>query len=270
MTISKNFPDIDDARLTETISGFNQDGEAVDLSVIVEKPLTLYLNRQEIVTLMTIGDDVEALALGFLINQNMLGPDDRVVRIDYQESIETVVVRTAVETDYEDKMKKRIRTSGCAQGTVFGDIMEEIENTRFEVVDTVSTGEINRLLKTVSRVPNLYKKAGAIHGCALCTRHEPLVYTEDVGRHNAIDKIAGIMYRQSIAPEDKIFYTTGRLTSEMVIKTIQMRIPLLLSRSGFTAWGVELAHRANLTLIGRAKGSTFKVLAGADRLTFEE
>jgi FdhD protein len=236
--------------------------------VTVERPLTLYLNGQEIVTMMTIGDYPEYLALGYLLNQNMLRRDDAVTAVDYDEEIETVVVRTARGTDYEEKLRKKTLTSGCAQGTAFGDLMERFESVVLPQAE-LRTSWLYRLTHAINTTPSLYLEAGAIHGCVLCVRDQPLVYMEDVGRHNAVDKIAGYMFRHGIAPDDKIFYTTGRLTSEMVIKTVQMGIPILVSRSGFTAWGVELARQAGLTLIGRARGRRFIALAGEQRIVFD-
>ena len=262
-------PDPADARLTERVPGVDQDGKAIETSVTVERPLTLFLNSQEIVTLMTIGDYVDCLAVGYLINQNMLHGDDAVTGVDYDEEIETVVVRTAHETDFEEKLKKRTRTSGCALGTTFGDVMETFEEVTLDPNAEIRTSWLYALAKTINTTPSLYLEAGAIHGCVLCERDRPLIYMEDVGRHNAVDKIAGYMHLHRIAPEGKMFYTTGRLTSEMVIKAVQMRIPILVSRSGFTAWGVELARQANLTLIGRARGRRFIALAGEGRIVYD-
>ncbi|MDE0385197.1 MAG: formate dehydrogenase accessory sulfurtransferase FdhD [Defluviicoccus sp.] len=262
-------PDPADARLTERVPGVDQDGKAIETSVTVERPLTLFLNSQEIVTLMTIGDYVDCLAVGYLINQNMLRQGDRVTGVDYDEEIETVVVRTAHETDFEERMKKRTRTSGCALGTVFGDVMETFEEVVLDPGAEVRTSWLYALAKAINTTPSLYLEAGAIHGCVLCERDRPLIYMEDVGRHNAVDKIAGYMRLNRIVPEGKMFYTTGRLTSEMVIKAVQMRIPILVSRSGFTAWGVELARQADLTLIGRARGRRFIALAGEHRIVYD-
>ena len=241
----------------------------MEVDVVTERGLTVYLNKQEIVTLMTLGDHPEYLALGFLLNQNMLRPDDIVTGVDYDEELEVAIVRTQRETNYEDKLKKKVRTSGCAQGTVFGDIMEKFDTIKLAKNTQVRTSWLYQLSRIINTTPSIYQKAGAIHGCVLCHQAQPLVYMEDVGRHNAIDKIAGYMFKHQISPEDKCFYTTGRLTSEMVIKTVQMRIPILISRSGFTAWGVDLARKAGLTLIGRAKGKKFVALAGYERLIYD-
>jgi FdhD protein len=262
-------PDPDDPRLTQAVTGIDQDGRTVAAAIVHERPLTLFLNGQEIVTMMTIGDHPVHLALGYLLNQNMLRPDDVVTAVDHDPDLEVVVVRTLRPTDYEAKLQKRTRTSGCAQGTVFGDLMERFETARLPADAPLRTSWLYALTRRINTLPSLYLKAGAIHGCCLCEGAEVLLYMEDVGRHNAVDKIAGYMWRHGIGPEGKIFYTTGRLTSEMVIKTVQMGIPILISRSGFTAWGVELARQAGLTLIGRARGRRFLALSGAERIVFD-
>jgi FdhD protein len=263
------YPNPEDASLTSHVTGTDHTGTQVEVDVVTERGLTVYLNKQEIVTLMTLGDHPEYLALGFLLNQNMLHADDTVTGVDYDEDLEVAIVRTQRETDYEDKLKKKVRTSGCAQGTVFGDIMEKFDTIKLATHTQIHTSWLYQLSRIINTTPSIYQKAGAIHGCVLCHQAQPLVYMEDVGRHNAIDKIAGYMFKHHISPEDKCFYTTGRLTSEMVIKTVQMRIPILISRSGFTAWGVDLARKAGLTLIGRAKGRKFVALAGHERLIYD-
>ncbi|BCJ91864.1 sulfurtransferase FdhD [Terrihabitans soli] len=262
-------PQPDDPRLTETVTGVDENGAPAEISVVVERPLTLYLNAQEIVTMMTIGDHPDLLALGYLLNQNMLLPEDEVTGVDYDEDLSVVVVRTERKTNYEEKLKKRVLTSGCAQGTTFGSLMEAIETVELPKTE-VRTSWLYRLQNAINTTPSIYLKAGAIHGCVLCEEDRPLVYMEDVGRHNAVDKIAGWMYREKVDPGTKIFYTTGRLTSEMVIKTVRMGIPTLISRSGFTAWGVDLARKAGLTLIGRMRGKRFVILAGKDRVVFDQ
>ena len=262
-------PNPKDPRLTERVAGVDHEGRPVETSVVVERPLTLFLNGQEIVTVMTIGDYPEYLAVGFLLNQNMLLADDEITGIDHDEELEVVVVRTRRQTDYEEKLKKKVRTSGCAQGTVFGDLMEKFETIALPTDAKLKTSWLYALTRTINTMPSLYLEAGAIHGCVLCEEDRPLVYMEDVGRHNAIDKIAGYMFLKGLGPEGKIFYTTGRLTSEMVIKAVQMRVPILISRSGFTAWGVQLARQADLTLIGRARGKRFVALAGAHRIEYD-
>jgi len=262
-------PDPDDPRLTRKVVGIDQDGKQVETAVVMERPLTLFLNGQEIVTMMTIGDHPNYLAVGYLLNQNMLRADDKVTDIDYDEDLETVVVRTERRTNFEKKLRKKTLTSGCAQGTVFGDLMEKFDEIELPADAVLRTSWLYQLTKKINTAPSLYLAAGAIHGCVLCEEDRPLVYMEDVGRHNAVDKIAGYMHLHGVSPAGKIFYTTGRLTSEMVIKTVQMRIPILVSRSGFTAWGVDLARRAGLTLIGRAKGKRFVALAGESRIVFD-
>lgn len=258
-------PDPTAPRLTRSVDGVDQNGATSRISVVEERPLTIFLNSREIVTAMTIGDYPEYLAIGFLRNQGMLLDDDEITGVDYDEDLETVVVRTARETSFEDKLQKKTRTSGCAVGTVFGDMMEGLENVQLPATP-VRTSWLYALAAQINRTPSLYLEAGAIHGTVLCREATPLVYMEDVGRHNAVDKIAGWMLQTETAAEDKILYTTGRLTSEMVIKTAMMGIPVLASRSGFTAWGVEIAREVGLTLIGRMRGQRFVCLSGEDRL----
>lgn len=258
-------PNPEDPRLSLAVDGEDERGQGVRTRVTIERALTLFLNSREIVTMMTIGDYPEYLAIGYLLNQNMLAPETEILGVDYEDDVGVVVVRTAGETDFEGKLKKKVMTSGCAQGTVFGDLMEVIEGAKLPPAP-LRLSWLYALTNKINRTPSLYLEAGAIHGCVLAKADRPLLYLEDVGRHNAVDKIAGYMHRHAIAPEDKIFYTTGRLTSEMVIKTVRMGIPILISRSGFTAWGVELARKAGLTLIGRARGRRFLVLSGAERL----
>ena len=262
-------PSPNDPRLTKKLEGVDHNGNRLTTSVVIEKPLTVFLNGQEIVTLMTIGDEPELLAVGFLLNQNMLRLGDKISGIEYEDDLDVVVVRTDRETDFEKVLKKKTITSGCAQGTVFGDLMDKLSSISLSSSDRLRTSWLYELSKKINNTPSLYLEAGAIHGCVLCKQNHPLIYMEDVGRHNAIDKIAGYMFLNNIQPIDKIFYTTGRLTSEMVIKTVQMRVPILVSRSGFTAWGVELAREAGLTLVGRAKGRRFIVLSGTERIIYD-
>jgi FdhD protein len=263
------FPNPDDQRLTEAVTGIDHTGASVEIRVPVERALTLYLNAQEIVTMMTINDYPEYLALGYLLNQNMLKPTDVVTEVEYDDDLQVVVVRTEHGTNFEQKLKKKTLTSGCAQGTAFGDLMEAIEDINLPQTP-LRTSWIYQMTHEINTKPSLYLTAGAIHGCVLCFEGTPICYMEDVGRHNAVDKIAGWMFRHGVSAADKIFYTTGRLTSEMVIKTVRMGIPILVSRSGFTSWGVDLARQAGLVLIGRAKGKRFIALAGAERLIFDQ
>jgi FdhD protein len=261
-------PDPAAPRLTRAVEGVDQDGAALPLRVVEERPLTIYLNGQEIVTAMTIGDYPEFLAVGYLRNQGMLRADDVLRGVDYDEELETVVVRTERQTDYEEKLRRKTRTSGCAVGTVFGDMMEGLEGLRLPAAQ-VRTSHLYALAREINTTPSLYLEAGAIHGTVLCRGDRPLVYMEDVGRHNAVDKIAGWMALEGVGAADKLLYTTGRLTSEMVIKTALMGVPALASRSGFTAWGVEIARQVGLTLIGRMRGRRFVCVSGAERLVWD-
>ena len=262
-------PNLENDNLTESIECLNESGENIKLPVVKEIPLTIYLNKQEIVTAMTLGDMPDLLAVGYLLNQNMLKRDDVISGIDYDEDLQVVIVRTERKTNYEKKMEKKIRTSGCAVGTVYGDIMDDFSSVNLDKKTKIKTSWIYTISKKVNTRPSLYLKAGALHGCVLCQKDSPLIYVEDVGRHNAVDKIAGWMFLNKEDANDKIFYTTGRLTSEMVIKTVQMGIPILISRSGFTESGVKLAREAGLTLIGRAKGKRMIIANGVDRVNFD-
>jgi FdhD protein len=268
MTKLKIAPDPAAPRLTRAVTGVDHTGARQEIRVVEERPLTIFLNAQEIVTAMTIGDYPEYLAVGYLRNQGMLLDDDRITGVEYDEEVETVVVRTERKTDYEEKLKKKTRTSGCAVGTVFGDMMEALEGVTLPAAE-LRTSWLYSLARQINTLPSLYLEAGAIHGAVLCREDQPLVYMEDVGRHNAVDKIAGWMLLEGEQAADKIFYTTGRLTSEMVIKTAMMGIPALASRSGFTAWGVEIARQVGLTLIGRMRGKRFICLSGEERLVWD-
>ncbi|ATX64428.1 sufurtransferase FdhD [Roseinatronobacter bogoriensis subsp. barguzinensis] len=261
----RHFPDPSNPRLTRAVEGRDHTGQVQHIRVVEERPLTIFLNAQEIVTAMTIGDYPEYLAVGFLRNQGMLRDDDKITAVEYDDDLEVVVVRTTRQTSYEEKVKKKTRTSGCAVGTVFGDMMEGLEGLTLPQAE-IRTSWLYALAKEINTLPSLYLEAGAIHGTVLCQRDQTLVYMEDVGRHNAVDKISGYMFQHGVRGADKLLYTTGRLTSEMVIKTAQMGIPVLASRSGFTAWGVEIARQVGLTLIGRMRGQRFICLSGEERL----
>ena len=261
-------PNVSQNRLTRRVTGNDQTGVSKEINVVEERPLTIFLNSQEIVTSMTIGDYPEYLAVGFLRNQGMLHFDDDIKGIDYDDELDTVVVRTARKTNYEEKLSRKTRTSGCAVGTVFGDIMEGLANLKLSSAP-LKTSWLYALANQINQTPSLYLEAGAIHGTVLCEKDTPLVYMEDVGRHNAVDKIAGWMMLNSVEGSQKILYTSGRLTSEMVIKTAFMGIPTLASRSGFTAWGVDIARQVGLTLIGRLRGKRFICLSGAERLLWD-
>ena len=261
-------PNLSGEDLTQEVAGVDQLGNRTDVSVIEERPLTIFLNNQEIVTAMTIGDYPEYLALGFLRNQKMLSNKDKVDAIDFDAELNSIVIRTKRKTNYEDKLKKKTQTSGCAVGTVFGDIMDGIDGLKISAIST-KVSHLYSLSSKINRTPSLYLKAGAIHGTILCHQDKPLVYMEDVGRHNAVDKIAGWIFDTGTNPRDKILYTTGRLTSEMVIKTALMEIPVLVSRSGFTAWGVNIAKQVGITLVGRLRGQRFICLSGESKLIWD-
>ena len=261
-------PDPKNEHLTASVSGINHLGEISNIPVVTEKPLTIYLNSQEIVTAMTIGDYPALLAIGYLKNQGMLQQTDQITSIDFEEDLNVVVVRTKRETDYEEKLSRKVRTSGCAVGTIYGDVMDGLQDIKLPP-SKMKISYLYDLSKKINLIPSLYLEAGAIHGTVLCKDDVPLVYMEDVGRHNAVDKVAGWMFENDRFGGDKILYTTGRLTSEMVIKTALMKIPILVSRSGFTAWGVELANDLGMTLIGRLRGKRFICLSGSERLIWD-
>ena len=262
-------PNVNQPGLTTELTGKDANGQSVQLPVVTEKAITIFLNNQEIVTAMTIGDYLEELAIGFLFNQSMITADDKIDQIDYDEDLSVIVVRTEKKTNFEKKLQSKIRTSGCAQGTIYGDMFDKFESIMLPRELKISVSQIISLSKKINTTPSLYLKAGAIHGCVLATVYEPLIYMEDIGRHNAVDKISGVMFRKNIKPRNKVFYTTGRLTSEMVLKTVIMGLPILISRSGFTEAGVSLARRAGLTLIGRARGGRFIALSGEERIIFD-
>ena len=262
-------PNPQDKNLTKKIDGFDENFKKTTTKVIIEEDLTIYLNNQEIVTLMTVGDHPEYLAIGYLLNQNMIKKTDKINKIEHDPELKVVVVRTSRKTNYEEKLKRKITTSGCAIGTVFGDVYDEILKSKIKSKKKIKHSWIYEISKKINLTPSLYLEAGAIHGCAIIENNNPIIYMEDVGRHNAVDKIAGYMFLKKINGNNKIFYTTGRLTSEMVIKSIKMKIPILISRSGFTSWGVELAKKTNLTLIGRAKGKKYLVLSGEKRIDYK-
>ena len=261
-------PAPDNSPLCALCDGIDQDGTALSAAVVREIPLTIFLNRQEIVTTMTIGDYPEYLAAGYLANQMIVTDPEQIADITHDAEAGVVVVRTHRETSFEARQARRIRTSGCAEGTMFDGLMERMEDIVLPSA-RVSTRQIQTLAHIINRTDSLYLHAGAIHGCVLCRGEEPLVYMEDVGRHNAVDKIAGYMLMEQVCGDDKLLYTTGRLTSEMVIKTVLMRIPALVSRSGFTVTGVDIARKFGLTLIGRARGRRFLALSAPETIVFD-
>lgn len=255
---------------THAVSAWDEQGELRQVSIAGESPLTIYLDKQEIVTLMTLGSRPELLTLGYLRNQGFIDAIEQVkcVQVDWEVDAVAVVTHDGVD-DLDQKMQHRTITTGCGQGTVFGGLMDKIDQIELPKV-AVPQSLIYGLLDSLHQHNEIYKKAGAVHGCALCQGTDVVSFVEDVGRHNAVDTLAGEMLLDGIDGNDKIFYTTGRLTSEMVIKVAQMGIPILLSRSGVTQMGMELAKQVGLTLIGRAKGQHFMVFNGKERLIYNQ
>jgi len=262
-------PQLSDAARPATfeVEAVNERGEMVPTSIAGEHPLTLYLDKRELVTLMTLGHAPEALAIGFLRNQRLVAGirDIEAVQVDWDT--DSAAVATKKKASVVRKTRKRTVTTGCGQGTVYGDLMEEIDGIRLRDDVALADADLYALLEKVRRHETIYKQAGAVHGCALATLDgEILLFVEDVGRHNAVDAIAGFMWLDGIDGSDKVFYTTGRLTSEMVIKCAQMRIPFLVSRSGLTKMGHDIAQRVGLTMIGRASGRHYLAFTGKHRL----
>ncbi|MBV8032209.1 MAG: formate dehydrogenase accessory sulfurtransferase FdhD [Betaproteobacteria bacterium] len=252
---------------TFDVEAFNESGEMVPTAIAGEHPLTVYVDKRELVTLMTLGHAPEALVIGYLRNQRLVESIDEIesVQVDWETDSAAVVTRSKL--DLENKTAKRTVTTGCGQGTVFGDLMEEIENVELNRNVSLSDEKLFVLLEKVRKHETIYKQAGAVHGCALATLEgEILMFVEDVGRHNAVDAIAGFMWLDGIDGADKVFYTTGRLTSEMVIKCVQMRIPFLVSRSGLTQMGYSVARKTGLTMLGRASGRHYLLFTGKERL----
>ncbi len=251
--------------LTFEVEAINERGEAVPTPIAGEHPLTLYIDKREIVTLMTLGQAPEALAIGYLRNQRLVKSIDEIaaVQVDWETASVAIATRKPLK-GLDEKMKKRTVTTGCGQGTVFGDLMEEIDSIKLREDVTLTEDALHALLDAVRRHEAIYKEAGAVHGCSLASNTadgvEILYFVEDVGRHNAVDAIAGQMWLDGVDGSDKIFYTTGRLTSEMVIKAAQMRIPFLVSRSGLTKMGHEIADKVGITMIGRAAGGKHYLL----------
>jgi FdhD protein len=255
---------------TFVVAAIDETGAARETPVAGEHPLTLYVDKQEILTLMTLGAAPEALAIGYLRNQRLVASIDDIVAVQVDWETNSVAVKTrAGLADLEAKTAKRTTTTGCGQGTVFGDLMAEIDDVRLPEGATLTQATLYALLDRVRLHETIYKQAGAVHGCALATNDpgasEILMFVEDVGRHNAVDAIAGRMWLDRIDGGDKIFYTTGRLTSEMVIKAAQMGIPFLVSRSGLTQMGYEIAQKVGITMIGRATNKHYLLFAGAQR-----
>ena len=238
--------------------------------IAAERPLTIYLDKREIVTVMTLGTQPEMLILGWLRNQNMISDIENIksIQVDWETDSVAVTTHRAVE-DIEEKLNKRTITTGCGQGTVFGAVMDNIEKISLPEMH-IKQSTIYSLLKNLNDYNEVYKRAGAVHGCALCQQSDILRFVEDVGRHNAVDAIAGHMWLNQTDGNNKIFYTTGRLTSEMVIKVAQMGIPILLSRSGVTQMGRDLARKVGVTLVARAKGRHFLIYNGTEFIQFDD
>jgi FdhD protein len=263
-------PELTDAARPATfeVEAYNERGEMVPTAIAGEHPLTLYLDKREIVTLMTLGHAPEALALGYLRNQRLADSIDDIAAVQVDWETESVAIVTKKKKrNLSKKLGKRTVTSGCGQGTVYGDLMEEIDSVKLRQDVTLADADLFVLLEKVRRHETIYKQAGAVHGCALATTAgEILMFVEDVGRHNAVDAIAGFMWLDAIDGSDKVFYTTGRLTSEMVIKCAQMRIPFLVSRSGLTHMGHAIAQKVGITMVGRASGRHYLAFTGKERL----
>ena len=267
-------PELTDAAKPATfeVEAYNERGEMVPTAIAGEHPLTLYLDKRELVTLMTLGHAPEALAIGYLRNQRLVGSIEEIaaVQVDWETESCAVTTRRGVK-GLKAKMAKRTVTSGCGQGTMFGNLMEEIDRVRLRDDVRLADAQLFDLVEKVRRHETIYKQSGAVHGCALARTAGPdsaeiMMFVEDVGRHNAVDAIAGCMWLDAIDGSDKIFYTTGRLTSEMVIKCAQMRIPFLVSRSGLTHMGHAIAQKAGITMLGRASGRHYLCFTGKERL----
>ena len=253
---------------TFEVEATNERGEMVPTSIAGEHPLTLYLDKRELVTLMTLGHAPEALAVGFLRNQRLVAAIDDIesVQVDW-ETDSVAIVTSRTHKDISKKIAKKTVTTGCGQGTVYGDLMEEIDSVKLRDDVKLADADLFVLLEKVRKHETIYKQSGAVHGCALAALDgEILMFVEDVGRHNAVDAIAGFMWLDAIDGSDKLFYTTGRLTSEMVIKCAQMRIPFLVSRSGLTKMGYDIAGQVGLTMLGRASGRHYLAFTGKHRL----
>ncbi|HEY1058766.1 MAG TPA: formate dehydrogenase accessory sulfurtransferase FdhD [Limnobacter sp.] len=265
---------------TVQISAINENGETVPVDISGEHPLTLYVDKRELLTLMTLGAQPEALVLGWLRNQRLVNSVDDIaaIQVDWETHSVAVTSRQLKDTGvplwdnpaHERKLEKKTTTSGCGQGTVFGDLMADLDNIQLSQAHQLSQEVLYTVMDRVRKHESIYKQAGAVHGCALCSnagdnRGDILLFVEDVGRHNAVDAIAGLMWLHGMQGDDKIFYTTGRLTSEMVIKCAQMGIPFLVSRSGLTQMGHEIATKLGITMIGRCQGKHYLLYTGANR-----
>lgn len=259
----------DNPMQTIEVDVYDEYGEVITKQIACERPLTVMLNWKEVVTLMTLGSRPDALVLGYLKNQSFINDPDAIesVIIDWQTSSAAVITKEDVG-QVEEALKKKTVTSGCGQGTMYGNVMKQLEGYQVPQV-TLKQSEIYTALEALTHFNDTYKKAGAVHGCAICKGDQVLSFVEDVGRHNAVDTLAGEMWLKQESGEDKIFYTTGRLTSEMVIKVAQMGVPVLLSRSGVTQMGLDLAKQFGIITIARAKGLRFQIFHGAQRIDFD-
>ena len=259
------------AHLTHEVSVLDERGRASTISIPAERPLTVYVDKRELVTLMTLGGAPEALTLGYLRNQRLVRSIEDVVsvQVDWAVDAVAVVTRNGI-ADVEERTAKKVVTTGCGQGSVFGGLMDEVETISLSDSARLAQSVVYRIVDTIRTQQSIYKQAGSVHGCALFSNTGELLYfVEDVGRHNAVDAIAGLMWLEGIKGDDKVFYTTGRLTSEMVIKGAQMGIPFLLSRSGTTQMGHMVAEKVGMSLLARCSGKHFLLLTGQERLLFE-
>jgi len=255
---------------TASVTSHNEYNEAIDGSIAVERALTIYLDKREVVTLMTLGNHPELLILGWLRNQRMVEDIEAIkaIQVDWETDSVAITTHAGVE-DLDNKLRHKTVTTGCGQGTMFGDLMDNIDKVSLQQ-PPLRQSAIYGLLQTLNEYNEVYKNAGAVHGCALCSENLGIEqFIEDVGRHNAVDAIAGYMWLNDLQGENKLFYTTGRLTSEMVIKVALMGIPVLLSRSGITRMGLDIAQKVGVTLIARAKGRHFLVYHGREFIDFD-
>lgn len=257
--------------LTHEVEVIDERGRSALISIPAERPLTIYLDKRELVTLMTLGGAPEALTLGYLRNQRLLRTVDDIesIQVDWDVDAVAVITRNGVD-NIEQRTAKRVVTTGCGQGTVFGGLMDEVDSISLSQQARLRQSTLYRIVDAIRAQSSIYKQAGSVHGCALFSAAGELLYfVEDVGRHNAVDSIAGKMWLDQVAGDDKVFYTTGRLTSEMVIKGAQMGIPFLLSRSGTTQMGHAVAQRLGMSLVARCTGKHFLLMTGKERLIFE-
>ncbi|MEZ9199435.1 formate dehydrogenase accessory sulfurtransferase FdhD [Shewanella sp. 10N.286.54.B9] len=273
MTANKSNPTLiktdTEVPLTIAVKAVNEKGEQVDKFIACERPLTVYLNWRPIVTLMTLGARAEALSLGYLKNQGFISDLSQLESVIVDWDVNSAAILTSEKTDdLDEKLSEKTVTSGCGQGTVYGGFMAGLDEINLPTPQ-IKQSMIYSLLKNISAYNETYKNAGAVHGCGLCQGDQIKGFVEDVGRHNAVDTLAGEMWLNQDIGHNKLFYTTGRLTSEMVIKVAKMGIPVLLSRSGATQMGLELAQKLGITMIARAKGRHFLVYNGAENIEFD-